>query len=734
MRTIYVSPEFPLNRRMRKDVRRGKLQVVREGGERSSLGGGIPSGKRRGLRTTGSRLVCMVDNGAGIGGVPQEHPRVHLFRSRFGGGNIGAQACSSTLSLNESDSGDNLDTAVMQKVDETLVNAKILLEDPDLNPYFARQLGRYEMALSEGVKFLRDKRHPIVFIGEVGVGKTRMICGLTDLQYTGKDGKKKSALIVGPGGTTVCEVRIGRGRENRYSLMVEPRDKEEIKAYVAEWSDYMMHVVSPKSEQSKNEKPSVPTEISRVIRNMSGLAETRIVKSGGRRELVDPAKSLAMQFGNAEDFQAEVLQRMKLDERRRTEVTGADMEWLRRNFADINDGKNPDFSIPERMDVFIPAHALGDEETQVGLDISITDTKGVNETAARADLMRHFDDPRALVVLCSEFKSAPAPAMQLLLERARDSGALDISEKTSVLVLPHGNEATDTQREDDDLSDEEAYEEKGEQAKAAIFGLGVGDISIKFYNVEKENANDVRAFFIDRIGYLRGLHRERLRELSETTRALMENREKAVYWAQLGEAAWRLMSWMDGRDIDESDAKIEDELLTAIRDVRYASSLHASVRRAGMWPTFNYYDILGGSERKIAFARMKKWLSDFNANADGIENDRKLLEAHGFVRETRKWLESACDDLLKSLVQECGDAFKVALKDDNAHQRLWGLAQAEWGRGPGYKIRVMGHNQKWFDHEVAADVAKHVESQFIKGWRDVERQLRERLSVSGDTE
>ena len=73
MRTIYVSPEFPLNRRMRKDVRRGKLQVVREGGERSSLGGGIPSGKRRGLRTTGSRLVCMVDNGAEVGQLGEGH-------------------------------------------------------------------------------------------------------------------------------------------------------------------------------------------------------------------------------------------------------------------------------------------------------------------------------------------------------------------------------------------------------------------------------------------------------------------------------------------------------------------------------------------------------------------------------------------------------------------------------------------------------------------------------------
>ena len=47
MRTIFVSPEFPLNRRMRKAVRRGKLQVVREGGERLSLGGGIGGASKK---------------------------------------------------------------------------------------------------------------------------------------------------------------------------------------------------------------------------------------------------------------------------------------------------------------------------------------------------------------------------------------------------------------------------------------------------------------------------------------------------------------------------------------------------------------------------------------------------------------------------------------------------------------------------------------------------------------
>ena len=68
MRTIFVSPEFPLNRRMRRAVRRGKLRVVREGGERLSLGGEMAVEARRAVRTFSSPLVCMANGGAGVGG------------------------------------------------------------------------------------------------------------------------------------------------------------------------------------------------------------------------------------------------------------------------------------------------------------------------------------------------------------------------------------------------------------------------------------------------------------------------------------------------------------------------------------------------------------------------------------------------------------------------------------------------------------------------------------------
>ena len=79
MRTIHISPEFPLNRRMRRAVRRGKLRVVREGGERLSLGGGMAVESGRAFRAFSSPLVCMVDRG-------EESERVGVAPHRAGDG------------------------------------------------------------------------------------------------------------------------------------------------------------------------------------------------------------------------------------------------------------------------------------------------------------------------------------------------------------------------------------------------------------------------------------------------------------------------------------------------------------------------------------------------------------------------------------------------------------------------------------------------------------------------
>ena len=680
MRTIYVSPEFPLNRRMRKDVRRGKLQVIREGGENSSLGGG------------GAQMWAVLEN-PGNG-----HPDVDILR----------------------------------EVDNTLASAKIARALPDLNPYFVRQLDRYERALCDGANLLRGIRHTVAFIGNVGIGKTSMICRLAELTVRNKEGHDVPVLRVGKGRTTICEVCIERGhRENRYALRAQPRAEDEVEKDIADWCEYQIRIASADNAQVEGEKIGVSGELDRAIRNMSNLA---VRAKRDHEPRMDLAKKLAAEIGDVDKFRAEVLKRINLSQRTLREIEGDSPEWLRKNFADINDGRNPEFSIPERMTVVVPRHLLGEKEKQSGLEISILDTKGVDDTAFRGDLARHFDDPSAIIALCSGFVDAPDLAAQQHLERARESGVgRSISEKTSILVLPKNDEAT--RDDDDNQTVEDAYEDKRDQMKAAIFQLGVGDIPDAFYNAEKDDkeaTDKVRAFFVDRAKILRGHHRDRLWKLNETVNNLLNNREGAEFLAQQEAAAQRLTNRIAGQDIDVPGSKIQDELVVEMHGVRYAGYLRASVARMGLWHNFNYYDILGFSARKIAHARIKGWLHDFNVTVTDILSEEGLSKAHGFVREIWEWLDGtdgAREKLLKSIEQESAAAFQVSLQGENAQHRLWGPSQDEWGKGPGYKNRVATHNQTWFDREVATEVARHIESQFINGWRDIMKELRDRLSV-----
>ena len=69
------------------------------------------------------------------------------------------------------------------------------------------------------------------------------------------------------------------------------------------------------------------------------------------------------------------------------------------------------------------------------------DTRGIDRTAARADLERRLDEPHTLALLCSDFNGAPAAATHMLLERAKRAGVWRLERNAALLVLPRANEA-----------------------------------------------------------------------------------------------------------------------------------------------------------------------------------------------------------------------------------------------------------------------------------------------------
>ena len=79
------------------------------------------------------------------------------------------------------------------------------------------------------------------------------------------------------------------------------------------------------------------------------------------------------------------------------------MEWLSSNISKINYGQHPKFSVPHRITVLLPLEAL----RETPFLISVIDTKGVEGTTQRPDLMAQIEDTRTVTVLCCKFSDAP---------------------------------------------------------------------------------------------------------------------------------------------------------------------------------------------------------------------------------------------------------------------------------------------------------------------------------------
>ena len=327
--------------------------------------------------------------------------------------------------------------------EKTLQSINELAKRPDIKNAFAKRLEEYISQIREAAQPVLATGHSIAFVGNIGVGKSTVICRLTELEIpTETSETAEPVLETGAGGTTMCEVALVQGAE--YGLAIEPRSEEEIRREVLLFSRHLKFLPGDAQEESIEDPdfPGTSKELARAIRNMSGLANSNRERGPDGR-FIDLAKSLAGEISDADSLAAEILRRMDLQARTALEITySGDSEnesllWLKDTFRKVNYGMHPDFSLPHRIEIRVPQRILGQES----LSIRLVDTKGIDDTAEREDLESHFRHPNTVVVLCSAFNDAPAPSAQQLLERALEGGFPDLDAKAALLVLPRPDEA-----------------------------------------------------------------------------------------------------------------------------------------------------------------------------------------------------------------------------------------------------------------------------------------------------
>lgn len=620
------------------------------------------------------------------------------------------------------------DQDLLWKAELVAQELQTMRDKPEIKSAFEKRLQAYIDEINLTSAKILNRQHNISFIGSIGIGKTTAICKLTGLEVEDSNASQMlPALEAGGGGVTICEVHISQGPA--YGFVIEPRSDEAIRTDIEEFAEYLLDK-TPTAEVEETESQGISKEVERAIRNMASLTPIRQKGEDGKTIRIDPARNLAEQFGNQRELVVEILSRMALHRRDRRDVWfdascgKLPMVWLQETFEAINNGRHPDFTLPKRIKVITPTPLLG----ATNLSLNIIDTKGIDRTAARADLEMHLYDSHTLTVLCSSFNNAPSAEPRLLLERAQDSGITTLLEQSALMILPRPNEATAVKDESGYKVEtvEDGYELKGEQVCMALQPIGLKDLPTYFFNAQEDNAKNARDWLVGRIVSVRKSFCRRLEQVTDSAKALLSNYEEEQTTAVIKQASEKLMNWISANSSIQPDkSKVYESLLEQLSKV-YASTIRATVRREGEWSNLSYSHHLGYGARRVAVLALEEKVRKFRELCTFMAEDNNYSEAREMITQVMRLLESKYSDLLRKIQLMGQTSFREEFKSD---PQFWLRCDQEWGQGFGYRVRVLEHNKNWFMDQSRIDLEKELGQLISREWTETLQSASSLLDV-----
>lgn len=586
-------------------------------------------------------------------------------------------------------------------------------DSADIPPAFRVRLEEYRKEIATLASQLLRREHQIAFIGSIGIGKSTVICRATKLETAGPQGRVDPVLETGAGGSTLCEVHLSSGPG--FGIVVEPRSHDDIRSDTEDFVDQILR--TEKNGQNEDSGPAVPREIERAIRNMAGLTQRRSKNKDGKSVITDPAKELAQAYPERRDLVVEVLTRMGLHRRdRRDEWHSPDLsenplEWMRTIFAQINNGRHPEFSLPERIELIVP------QVLEAGpLQIDFVDTRGIDQPSARADLEELLEDPHTVSILCTGFNDAPAQSVQHLVKRAREINNRQIDSNAGLLVLARPDEALAVKDEGGFSVEtaEEGYELKDEQVRNALMPYCLDELAICFFNSREDEPDRLRDFLRDRINETRTRFQSQLDDVLIRTQSVLENAEREQAQAVQRDAGRHLATWINQHPIPVRPVgHVHDTLMDEIAHA-HASTVNAAVRRSGEWRSLSYTHQLGHGARKAAVATLQAWVIEFGGLCVTLASS--MPEASQLFSQARQLMNSAYDDLLRKIQLAGLTYYRDQLRDDSD---FWSDSINEWGQGPGYLGRVLGLSRGWFEQSNRRDIESQIDAVLAREWSAV---------------
>jgi len=556
--------------------------------------------------------------------------------------------------------------------------------------------------------FLEDRDHPIVFIGNVGVGKSSLIGVVANLfigsMPTDKMTlKNNSVLATGAGRTTVCEVCIRaptREEDGKLGLVIEPVTQEEMEREVAIYAETEWYRRQPdKTRVVEDDAGPTPQQIQRVIRNMTDYAEYQETVTEGdkkQRRTVRPLDKVIPNFNDPKALSEHLIERANLAGR--TEMawwwkdnSTESLKALKNLFEEINQGKQPKAMLPRNMTVVVPDPLPG---STTKLELTLIDTRGLDgPVESRADLYEYLCNPRAFIVLCASFDAPGHSLRDLLRFMSADAQLRSAIPRTLVILLDQGD-AEQVNGADGDRESGQSL--KIDECAIALENAGLQDMidksQITAFDTLKDDRSHLQITIDKCLLQLRQTVDEEQQQLEKEAGNFVDNVADEIRPELCNQVDEKLKATM-ARHLPSLEAPLRDPLegLYEIIERAYPKMVYAACRRNGEYSNLDLYAAVRTKASQAATAWLSDLMSAVNTKLEELKQDSSLALIYDHIGLRERQYHEAQLEVIGDYATGVKDQVSNYLK----HDSVWTKCVEEWGRGRGFTKRVLEHLKDW---------------------------------------
>lgn len=590
------------------------------------------------------------------------------------------------------------------------------------------QSGLLFRRLADAANFLFQLDHRVNYVGEIGVGKTTVACRQAALVVDPSHPRDLRGMMLDTGGgrTTLCDIIIQKG--SRFSFAIEPLPDDEVYRLAAELcrAAFEKDSTGPKSSIAAEFRPA--EEIVRALRNMSGL--TRPPMRSKDQNQMDPLVQLAKTFDRLEGFQAAFASRLTLWRRTRREIEfeGSDessgRRWFKETFVELNNGKHSEVSLPATIVGTVPFSPM--ERTP--FNITLMDTRGIDGSSIRPDIVSRIKDQRAITILCTKWGSAPDTAIQTLIRHVTETEIDPLLEKRlAILVLARAGDALSMRYESGENVEEteEGYGVKLNHVEAALEREQLPLLATKAFDSAQDDTANLTEFISSRIGALRDAHLVAANETVAAIEQMLGGAQKEQALNAFLSVNQELLAFVATNKT--LSGELGDTYRRLLRSIKGAHprTLWAATRRRGSYWNFDVYQHLGDGAadgiRRRSSGALDSLRSMIRQKALRIEYEA----VHGFLLQLLEDVVKWEIDLVEAARHYAETMYKTKLGNE---LELWDQCERSYGIGvsvPPYRERVANKLEAWFrahsslDHELDAGLQLAWQQAIIEPLRNV---------------